>query len=294
MEFAQLYKQTVVRLRQAGIENGHADAAQLFEFCFGLNRSRLVLDGAAKIPGRDLVRFHEILERRLSREPLHYIIGSREFWSLDFIVSPAVLVPRPETEFVIDTVLAVLKKNGFHHGAVLDMCTGSGVIAVVLARELEASQVIAVDSSADALHIAAQNFHRLAREHAIFPVCSDLFTGMRQAAQFELIVANPPYIDEADIAGLEPEVREWEPRAALTGGAEGLEVIRQLADQAYRYLLPGGWLFIEIGSDQGEKVQRLFAEHVADEYEHVAVLPDWSGRQRLLQARRKGKKEWIR
>ena len=169
------------------------------------------------------------------------------------------------------------------------MCTGSGVIAVVLARELEASQVIAVDSSADALHIASRNIHRYELENTVLPVCSDLFTGIQKGMGFELIVANPPYIDEADIAGLEPEVRDWEPRTALTGGAEGLAVIKMLADQAFRYLVPGGWLFVEIGSDQGEKAYKLFAEHAGNEYEHVAILPDWSGRQRLLQARRKGK-----
>jgi len=287
MQFSQLYEETVSKLSQAGIDDATVDAALLLEFCCGLSRSQLFLHGAEDVPVKDLVLFYSVLERRLSREPLHYITGLREFWSLDFIVSPAVLVPRPETEFVLDTVLATVKKHGYCHGPVMDMCTGSSVIAVVLSRELNAGNVVAVDSSTDALLIAKQNIYKFGLEKKIILICSDLFTALRQNEQYEIIVANPPYIADDDVTSLQPEVRDWEPRSALTSGPEGLDVIARIADQAYRYLIPGGWLFLEIGSDQGEKVNELFKNHTSKEYDNVSVLADWSERSRLLQARRR-------
>ena len=121
MQFSQLYENTVSKLSQVGIDDADVDVFLLFEFCFGLTRSQLFLHGAKEVTEQDLVLFRSVLERRLSREPFHYITGIREFWSLDFIVSPAVLVPRPETEFVLDTVLTMMKKHGYYHGPVLDM-----------------------------------------------------------------------------------------------------------------------------------------------------------------------------
>jgi len=289
MQFSQLYENAISKLSQAGIDSAPVDAFLLFEFCFGLTRSQLILHGANEVPAQKLIRFNLVLERRLSREPLHYITGMREFWSLDFVVSPAVLIPRPETEFVIDTVLATMKKQGYHQGPVLDMCTGSSVIAVVLSLELEADNVVAVDISTDALIIAKQNICKFGLEEKITLICSDLFTALRENMQYEVIVANPPYISEDDIIDLQPEVRDWEPRSALTGGSDGLDLIERIADQAYRYLVPGGWLFVEIGSDQREKVDELFSCHGSKEYDNIAILPDWSGHPRFLQARKRRK-----
>ena len=289
MQFSQLYENAVSKLSQAGIDSAPVDAFLLFEFCFGLTRSQLFLHGAKEVPARELGRFNLILDRRLTREPLHYITGTREFWSLDFVVSPAVLIPRPETEFVIDTVLATIKKQGYRQGPVLDMCTGSSVIAVVLTLELETDNVVAVDISTEALIIAKQNICKFGLEEKITLICSDLFSALRENKQYEIIVANPPYISEDDINSLQPEVRDWEPRSALTGGFEGLDLIERIADHAYRYLFPGGWLFIEIGSDQREKVDELFACHASKEYDNVSILSDWSGHPRLLKARKKGK-----
>jgi release factor glutamine methyltransferase len=289
MQFSQLYENAVSKLSQAGIDSAPVDAFLLFEFCFGLTRSQLFLHGAIEVPAQELVQFNSVLDRRLSREPLHYITGMREFWSLDFVVSPAVLIPRPETEFVIDTVLATMKKQGYHQGPVLDMCTGSSVIAVVLSLELEADNVVAVDISTDALIIAKQNICKFGLEEKITLICSDLFTALRENKQYEVIVANPPYISEEDIIGLQPEVEDWEPRSALSGGSDGLDLIERIADQAHRYLVPGGWLFVEIGSDQREKVDELFSCHGSKEYDNVAILSDWSGHPRLCRLEKKGK-----
>jgi len=289
MQYSRLFQNTVSQLRQAGIEEAEADALQLFEFCFGLTRTGLFLGGTVDVPSVGLERFRDALARRLAREPLHYITGTREFWSLDFIISPAVLVPRPETEFVLERVLETVRDTPPSFGGpVLDMCTGSGVIAVVLARELDAKSVIAADSSLEALLVAARNLEKFGVDSQVSLVCSDLFTAIGDEGLFEIIVANPPYIAEEDIAGLQPEVRDWEPRRALTAPGQGLAVISEITVQASRHLLPGGWLFVEIGSDQGNKVLDLFAGRTGREYEGIEVIKDWSDRPRLLRARRKG------
>ena len=287
MQIAVLYQDAVQQLVQAGVDEAQADAAQLLEFFFGFTRSQLILQGGIDVDENQAASFRKVLNRRIAREPLQYITGSREFWSLDFIVSPAVLIPRPETEFLLDWLLSALAKNGMQPRKVLDMCTGSGVIAVVLARELTADIILAVDHSRAALQIAARNVVRHTNGQQINLVCSDLFSALQESVSFELIVANPPYIVEDDLAGLDPEVREWEPESALISGFRGLDIIKKIAEHAPFYLKSGGWLCIEIGADQGDAVYSLFADHEIGVYEHVEVIKDWSDRPRVLIARKR-------
>lgn len=287
-QLAQLYQETVARLEQAGIENAHQEALQLFEHFLGLGRKDLLLRPRLEVDELEVDRLASMVTRRLAREPLQYITGSREFWSLDFIVSPAVLIPRPETEFLLDRVLAVLGRYGYSGGPVLDMCTGSGVIATILALELGAESVIAVDRSSAALQVAVRNWNRHGQEQVVQPLCADLFSAFRPDVRFELIVANPPYVADRDLATLQPEVRNWEPESALLAGPEGLAIIEQLAGQGHEFLQAGGWLFMEIGADQEAEVYSLFAGSAEKRYERVEVLRDWSGRPRVLQARKTG------
>ncbi len=287
MQLAQLYQDAVRQLVQAGIDEAHVDAAQLVEFCFGVNRSQLIVQGTKVLSDAEIASFKKILDRRISREPLQYITGTREFWSLDFVVSPAVLIPRPETEFMLDFILSALKESALKPGKILDMCTGSGVIAVVLARELDAECICAVDHSREALQIAALNIERLCRQQQVSLICSDLFTAFREDVYFELIVANPPYIAESAYAALDPEVRSWEPESALFSGPGGMDIIEKIAEQAPMYLKPGGWLYLEIGSDQKEEITSLFTGQHGTFYEQVEVIDDWSQRPRVLAARKK-------
>lgn len=287
-QLAQLYQETRALLEQAGIEDAGQETLQLFEHCLGLGRNDLLLRPQQPVGETKAGLLAAALARRLAREPLQYITGTREFWSLDFIVSPAVLIPRPETEFLLDRVLAVLRRHGYSGGPVLDMCTGSGVIATILALELGTSSVIAVDRSNAALQVAVQNWKKYGREEIVQPLCADLFTAFSPAASFELIVANPPYIAEPDLATLQPEVRDWEPKTALLAGSRGMDIIEQLVGQGYLFLKSGGWLFVEIGSDQETEVYSLFAGQTEKRYESVEVLRDWSGRPRVLQARKTG------
>jgi release factor glutamine methyltransferase len=201
---------------------------------------------------------------------------------MDFVVSPAVLIPRPETEFLLERVLAVCSR-GSAVSCALDMCTGSGVIAVVLAREL-GCRVTAVDISEAALEIAAENISRHLATDLIALVCSDLFAALNRNRKFDVIVSNPPYIADDQIKDLEPEVNMAEPRLALSGGPTGLRLIEQIAVVAEGFLQPGGWVFLEIGADQENAVTALF-EDSGRQYEQVKVIEDWSGRPRVLQAR---------
>ncbi len=226
-----------------------------------------------------------VLDRRCLREPLQYIFGSLEFWSREFAVSPDVLVPRPETEFLLEHALAMVRQGSGPPRLALDLCTGSGIIAVILALELSCP-VLAVDCSPAALAVARRNVlrHRVGDRVMLF--CADLFSALPTRPCLDLVLSNPPYVAERELETLEPEVRQWEPRIALAGGPDGLDVIRRIAAGCAACLRPGGWLFMEIGYDQGQAVSDLFSSPGLG-FVDVAVLPDLGGRPRVLQARKR-------
>ncbi|WP_319586376.1 peptide chain release factor N(5)-glutamine methyltransferase [uncultured Desulfobulbus sp.] len=268
-------------LSLAGIGEAAIDARLLLQHLTGLNRSQLLLHGDAVLDERTFERYQNLITERSHRIPLQHLIGSQEFWSMDFAVSPAVLIPRPETEFLLEQVLATC--SGTLSTEALDMCTGSGVIAVVLAKEL-GCPVVAVDISETALRVAVKNFSRHQVAEQIQPVCSDLFAALASNQKFDLIVSNPPYIAEEQIDRLEPEVCRSEPRLALSGGPGGMKIIERIASEAHLFLQPGGWLFLEIGADQRKAVGTLF-RLLAPHYSEVRVIDDWAGRPRVVQAR---------
>jgi release factor glutamine methyltransferase len=288
MQLAELYRETVLKLSRAGIENARADTDQLLGFALEMTRSQLYLRGTDELSSTQLARCRDLVGRRLAREPLHYITGVREFWSLEFVVSPAVLIPRPETEFLLERILDTLGREGYSGGPIVDMCTGSGVIAVVLSGEIEGCPMVAVDRSPAALQVAAQNVSRHRKDDRVLLVCADLFSALRPRQGFEVIVANPPYVAASEFAGLQPEVREWEPTGALLAGDDGLDVIRKLVADAPGHLFPGGWLFFEIGAEQENGINELFSGPAGDAYERVEIIRDWAQRPRVLQARKKG------
>lgn len=282
MTFQELLEKGSSMLRVAGIEEAELEARLLLEHVSGLRRSELFLKIGEPCHEELGKVYLKLISKRCSRIPLQHITGSKEFWSLDFTVSPAVLIPRPETEFVLDHVLTILKQENKRVARALDLCTGSGVIGVVLAKELEC-QVTAVDLSMAALSVARENCAAHGCREHVSLVASDLFTGLRPASMFDLIVSNPPYIAEGDIAALAPEVREHEPRLALTGGERGLDCIAKIVHESRNYLKKDCWLFMEIGMEQGEQVCELLT--AAGCYTDIAVTPDWSGRDRVVQAR---------
>lgn len=284
MQVHQLLKTAAVSLAEAGVEESRLEAELLLQGCLGVSRSRLFLLHDQQVESEQEQRFQEFLSRRCLREPLQYILGSCEFWSLEFYVTPAVLIPRPETEFLLEHVFSTLARDrGRSARNFLDLCTGSGVIAVVVAREFEQATVTAVDYSLDALAVARKNIDRYGLAERIDLVCADLLTPFRDEGVFDVIVSNPPYVIAGDLPGLEPEVRDWEPELALSGGETGMDVIDRICRGAVHHLKPGGWLFMEIGADIGEPVAHVFT--ASSRYEQVKVVQDWAGRPRVLQAK---------
>lgn len=286
MQVQQLLNTAVASLAGAEIEDGRLEAELLLRHCLGVSRSELFLLHDQPVQPEQELHFQEFLRRRCLREPLQYILGSCEFWSLDFHVTPAVLIPRPETEFLLDHTFSVLSsEGGSQPGQVLDLCTGSGVIAVVLAKELAGAEVTAVDCSQEALAVARDNISLHGLDERIHLLCADLLTCFRPTSLFDLIVTNPPYVKAGDLSDLEPEVRDWEPELALSGGGSGMDSIELICRDAGRLLHPGGWLFMEIGADIGKPVERAFVRD--GQYELVMVVRDWADRPRVLQARKR-------
>jgi len=283
----QLMQRASEELVQAGIKEGVDVDVQLL-LCATLNVSRteLLLKRGDSLSFLDFEIFSKLLKRRINREPVAYILGKQEFWSLDFFVSPAVLIPRPETEFLLEQVIShasFLTEDD----QILDLCTGSGAIAVVLAKELKRN-VVAVDISTEAIEIAEKNSCYNGVEDLLSFIQGDLFSGLPKEQQFGLIVSNPPYIPTFEVKNqLEPEVYCYEPNTALDGGEDGLDLIKRIRDELPGYLRIGGMFFMEFGADQGEQVKQLFSSIGADGsyFTDVTILKDYAGRDRVLRTR---------
>lgn len=280
----QLYLESVQRLADVGVAEPEVEASLLLGHVLGYSRTQFFLALEQEIPPQHLVLFNSLLSRRLSREPLTYITGEQEFWSLSFAVSRQVLIPRPETEELLEKIFATLRQVALPSGPVLDLGVGSGAITVVLAREFPDRSVFGVDLSLAALGVARGNIRRHQVQTRIFLVNGDWLTAVKQERRFALVVSNPPYIDATTLSTLQPEVRDFEPHRALSGGADGLSEIRVLAAQVHPVMLPGGLFFMEIGADQQEAVLKIFASF--REYDRLQVHSDLAGLPRIFQARR--------
>jgi len=232
------------------------DARLLAQFVLGWTAERLITCGGDPEPPDFASRYEALVERRVGREPLAYIVGQQEFWGLSFGVSPAVLIPRPETELIIETALELFPDRDRYLKAA-DVCTGSGCVAVSLAVERPAAQITASDISGVALEVARQNAARHGVANRVAFHCGDLLDGVN--GPFDLITGNPPYVAERDRRGLQPEVRDYEPGVALFGGSDGFHLVERLVRSAVHYLRPGGYLLCEFGLGQDEQVETLVA-----------------------------------
>ena len=270
--------------RKSHIETPRLDAEVLLAHSLGLKRIDLYLRYDQPLGADELAAFKRVVQRRAAREPVALIVGRREFWSLELAVDPHVLIPRPETEHVVEAALAFLQSNTVcPDPLVLDMGTGSGCIAVALAHSLPAARVIASDISRAALAAARGNIarHRLTDRAALVAGAGlDMFVHARPL--FDLIVSNPPYIPSADIAALPPEVRDYEPRGALDGGVDGLDAYRRIIPAAAGRLRPGGALILEIGWDQRQAVSLLVEQ--SGGYQSCECTTDYAGHDRVIRA----------
>jgi release factor glutamine methyltransferase len=286
MRVVDLVRLGVNQLEVAGIEQAALEVELLLGFCLKKNRAGLFLAATAEVDEHREQEFLTMLTRRAGHEPTAYILCEQEFWSLPFWVTPAVLIPRPETEFLLEAVLAGIRNGQWQPGPVLDLCCGSGIIGIILALEM-GQMVTAVDLSAQALQVARQNAERHHVADRLTLVQADLLTAFVPRPLFSLVVSNPPYVSEQEMRdGLQPEVAFFEPHLALNGGAGGLDIIQRIRTTLPRVLKPGGEFFMEIGADQGQAVMQLFtSDDGAKTFERVEVLQDYAGRDRVLHAK---------
>lgn len=272
MQYAKLYQIGKEQLQKAGITDAELDARLLLEFICHTDRNALYAHGDQEIEDEKMHDFLQLIEKRAVHIPLQHLTGEQNFMGLDFLVNEHVLIPRQDTEILVEEIMRDL-----HDGIrILDMCTGSGCILLSLLHYSNDCSGVGVDVSEDALAVARQNADRLAEKQAVF-IQSDLFEKVE--GSFDLIVSNPPYIRLQEIAGLMPEVREHEPHLALDGKDDGLHFYREIIKGAMPHLKRGGQLFFEIGYDQGEAVQALLA---ANGYTEIAVVKDYAGLDRVV------------
>ncbi len=260
-------------LRGRGLESPRLDAELLLARALGTTRIQLIVDAKRSLEAKELARHRDLVRRRRAREPMAYILGEREFYGRSFRVDRRVLIPRPDTEALVDVAIERTRAVSMCMRA-LDLCTGSGCVAITLARERATSFVVATDSSEDALVLARENALRLGAYNLVFRR-GDLFgalevgqsreRGERRAAaaksdcRFDLITANPPYVPAGEIAALEPDVRDFEPRGALDGGPDGLTALRRVVADAPTHLAPrGGVLAVEVGAGEAPAVVAMF------------------------------------
>ncbi|VAV83788.1 Peptide chain release factor N(5)-glutamine methyltransferase [hydrothermal vent metagenome] len=273
-------------LLRVGVDEARRESELMVSHLIGASVGALYLRRDEPVSDEQFVQLKGWVERRGHREPLYYILGECEFWSLPFKVAPAVLIPRPETELLVEEGLGFLKTVQVENPLVLDLCTGSGCVAVSIARDFQAARVYGSDISENAVVLARENAALNDQERVEFFV-GDLFEAVSDLSlkgRFDLIVSNPPYIPEGDIGGLQKEVATHEPRAALDGGADGLVIICRIVKDAPAFLKAGGKLILEVGFDQGGHVAAILQE--SGFFTDVKVRKDYSGIERIVSARR--------
>lgn len=277
-------------LREKGVDNPRLSAEVLLAFHLRIDRVGLYLNLDQPLHEREVTAYRELIKRRLNREPIQYMTGIQEFWSLDFAVGPQVLIPRPETELLVEQVLSLRDEERLTKSEnlrILDLGTGCGVLAVTLARELEGASVWASDVSAEALAIAKINAKKHGVEEKIEFLLSDMWKGLIDSSLvFDVIVSNPPYIASDHISLLAPEVRDHEPRSALDGGEQGMRFIKEIIKEAPKYLNAGGWILLEMDPEQTVISMELMDKN--NDYIEKRRIKDYSGHYRVVMARKCG------
>lgn len=278
MQLKEALIRSVQQLEEAAVGSPRLNAEMLLMFVLGVGRAYLYGHPERELTEEEEDGYAEAIAERARGMPAQYIIGHQEFWGLDFVVTPAVLIPRPETEHVVEAALELAQ--GIERPWIVDVGTGSGCIALALASELKRAEIDAVDISADALEIAKANAARLQLAGRVRFRTGNLLEGFG-AEEFDLVVSNPPYVGECESDKVQAEVRKFEPHVAVFGGPQGTEIVTRLLEQAHRVLKPGGQLLVEIGFSQSEKVRQL-----AKEFEDVRFVEDLQGIPRVLVGRK--------
>lgn len=264
-------------LKRRGNDSARLDVELLLGRVLELDRIGLILHAERALTPTELTTFRELFKRRRAGEPIAYLLGEREFYGIMLRVDARVLIPRPDSERLVEVALERTRARSMR-GSALDLCTGSGCVAIAFARQRPTWSVTASDISPDALDVAQGNAHRTGAVRNLRLLQGSLFAPV-PGERFDLISGNPPYIPAADIPGLPASVRDFEPRLALDGGADGLDLVREIAAQAPQHLTPGGLLALEIGADQGAAALAIFRERG---YAEVELARDLGGRDRVV------------
>lgn len=284
MTYRELLRQGEDLLRQVNIEDYRTDAWLLLEDLTGMARNRFFLEENEQAGEETEKAYRDLLGRRMAHVPVQQLTGKAWFYGYSFKVTEDVLIPRQDTEVLVEEALKRIEKQV----KILDLCTGSGCVLLTILRELEARKTPAsgtgLDLSEAALKIAEENRERLDLTEKCGLIRSDLFSEVKPEERFDLITANPPYIQTAVIEGLCPEVRDHEPALALDGGPDGLTILKKIAEEAPAYLKKGGWLLMEMGYDQGAAMERCLRTL---DYEQVSVIKDLGGNDRVIAGRKK-------
>lgn len=280
---SQAVREGAAVLQKAGVPEAQREASSLLAFILGKDRTFLIAHAGDLLEDETLIRFQESVERRAGGEPLQYINGVQDFFGREFRVTPDVLIPRPETELLVETAIEV-SRGGGASTFLCDVGTGSGCIAVTLLCEIAKAHAVAVDKSPAALEIAKLNSrHHSVEERAQFAV-SDCFDALDpRVYQFDLVVSNPPYVSASMLSGLQREVRDHEPLVALSPGTDGLSIIRRLIEETPAFLKSNGHLLMEIGFDQGEAVTELVSK---TSWQLLEIRPDLQGIPRIVVLRK--------
>lgn len=270
-------------LKKRGSESPRLDAEVMLAHVLGYERVQLYTHYEDVVGETPRAQYRDLVRRRAEGAPVAYLVGRKEFYSLRFDVSPAVLIPRPETEYVVIGFLEAVK--GVESPTAVDVGTGSGCLAVACTRHCPAARFAAIDLSPEALEVASRNAARHEVADRIEFLQGDLLEPVAGRPAFDVVVSNPPYIPSADVDVLDPGVRDYEPRLALDGGPDGLRIVARLVEQAAPLLKPGGKLLLEIGVDQDEAVRGLIASH--GDYEISSTVRDLQGIPRVVHATRR-------
>jgi release factor glutamine methyltransferase len=275
---AEMLKNATEILQQSGIAEPRREANSLLAFALQKDKTFLIAHNDYELSSDEEIKFQAFLQRRANREPFQYITGEQEFYGLDFLLTPAVLIPRPETEIIVENAIEILAARA--SSRFCEVGVGSGCISVSILHNVGTASAIGLEISQAALEIAKKN----AEKHQVLQrfelKVSDVFAGLNDE-KFYLIVSNPPYIPRQDIENLQAEVRDFEPLSALTDGKDGLSIIEKIIADAPRFLTSDGILLMEIGFEQADKVKKMFDEKV---WQSVEILPDLQGIPRTVKA----------
>lgn len=282
----KLIKWTADYLSKKGINTARLDAELMLAYLLKTDRTHLYMNFDQPLNKDELTNFKKLLERRAKHEPLQYITGEQEFWSLPFKVSPSVLIPRPETELLVEESIKELSKSFPEDESIeiLDIGTGSGALVAALASEIKEAHLTGVDISSEAAKLARENIEANNLSSSVSILEGDLFEPVKDKS-FHLIVSNPPYIPRGDLDSLQPEVAEFEPLSALDGGDDGLDYYHRIIPESLKYLIPGGWLMLEHGKGQSADIISIFKER--DAFTDIESINDLAGIDRVVKGRRK-------